>query len=217
MTENRTTFINRLIPHFSQDDIDLVMFAYDLSKEAHRTQKRHQGGRYFDHPRMLCIILMDEFQVFDRDLLITLLLHDVGEDTPMFGNITEGYAEFIRTATFRITRIFNAHVADTVIKLTKPHVDDDSKDFTSKSTMMDHYLTEMVKNEDATVGKALDRLHNLRTIPKHKHGWAEKQAAETRNLLIPCFLKIHGARKELITRIVDKIEEEITVTETSPA
>ncbi len=213
MQENRLTFITRLIPHLNRQDIDLVMFAYDLSKEAHRTQKRQKGGRYFEHPRAGCIILMDELGVYEPELLISFLLHDVGEDTPLFGNVTDGYAEFIRTAQFRIARIFGNQVADTVIRLTKPHVDEFTKDFTSKDQMMQHYLTELAKNEDALVGKAIDRLHNLRA-PSPKAGWAEKQIKETRELLLPLFRSATDNRKDLVTRIIEKIESQISYLET---
>lgn len=215
MQENRLTFIARLIPHLDQQDIDLIMFAYDLSKEAHRTQKRQKGGRYFEHPRAGCIILMDELGVYEPSLLISFLLHDVGEDTPLFGNVTDGYSEFIRTAQFRIARIFGNQVADTVIRLTKPHVDEFSKDFTSKDQMMRHYLSELAKNEDAVVGKAIDRLHNLRA-PSPKTGWAEKQIRETNELLLPLFRSVTGSRKNLVLRIVEKIESQINYLETSP-
>lgn len=216
MIENRLTFITRLVHHLSQQDIDLVMFAYDLSKEAHRTQKRQKGGRYFEHPRAGCIILMDELGVYEPALLISFLLHDVGEDTPLFGNVTDGYAEFIRTAQFRIARIFGDHIADTVIRLTKPHVDEFTKDFTSKSQMMQHYLTELAKNEDSLVGKAIDRLHNLRS-PSPKIGWAEKQIQETREFLLPLFKTATGNRKDLMLRIIEKIESQINHLEKSPS
>lgn len=209
MKETRLTFINRLTPRFTQEEIDLIMFAYDLSKEAHRTQKRQQGGRYFEHPRTGCIILMDELGVYDSNLLISFLLHDVGEDTPMFGNVTDGWNTFITTARFRIARIFNEHIADTVIKLTKSHIDADTTDFTDKSSMMSHYLGELVKNEDALVLKALDRLHNLRTIPHHKKGWATKQVRETEEVLIPAFKQATGNRAKLMERLLAKLGAEM--------
>jgi (p)ppGpp synthase/HD superfamily hydrolase len=209
MKENRLTFVNRLIPHFSPEDVALIMFAYDLSKEAHRTQQRAQGERYFEHPRAGCIILMDEFEVYDRDLLIAFLLHDVGEDTPLFGNVTEGWTSFIGTARFRITRIFNERIADTVIRLTKPYVTPKTAPFTDKATMMNHYLNELVMNEDAVVLKAIDRLHNLRTIPGHKQGWAAKQVIETEEVLIPVFVQATGTHALLIDRILGKIRAQI--------
>lgn len=215
--ETRITFFNRLIGKISADDIALVEFAYDLSKEAHRTQKRVQGGRYFEHPRAGCLILMDELNVYERDLIIAFLLHDVGEDTPLFGNTTGGYQQFIQTATFRISRIFGAKVADTVIRLTKPHVDADTPDFATKDAMMDYYLSELAESEDALVGKGIDRLHNLRSIPLHKHGWSEKQARETRKLLLPAFAKVQGPRKEIMEQLIEKIEAQLVTLEAVPA
>lgn len=212
MKENRQTFLNRLIPHLNQTDIDLIMFAYDLSKEAHRTHHRKQGGRYFEHPRAGCIILMDELGTYEPNLLIAFLLHDVGEDTPLFGNVTQDYAEFKRTATFRIARIFGAHVADTVIRLTKPHL----AHFPSKAAMMDSYLTDLVGNDDALIGKAVDRLHNLRTLPKSNPRWITAQVRETQTLLIPVFQTAQEPRKELMDRLITKINAQIQALEASP-
>lgn len=210
MRENRTTFINRLIPHFTQDDIDLIMFAYDLSKEAHRPARRHCGERYFEHPRAGCLILMDELGVYDKNLIIGFLLHDAGEDTPIFGNVTVGWAQFVATARFRIGIIFGAEVADIVIRLTKPYIDTEGSagkvvEFATKEAMMDYYLGELVASEDANVLKAVDRLHNLRTTPPRKLGRVAKITRETEDLLLPVFRQVQGTRAELMDRVIQKV------------
>lgn len=158
--ENRQTFLDRLQGHFSQTDIDLIEFAYDLAKEAHRTQKRDRGGRYFEHPRAGCIIMMDELGLYDKDMLIAFLFHDVGEDTPLLGNRNEYYDDFISKAKFRLGLLFGDKVADIVIRLTKPEIDE--KRFFSKEETTTYYNSELLKSEEAIVGKEIDRLHNLR-------------------------------------------------------
>ena len=123
-TENRTRFLARLAGKMSERDTMLVEFAYDLSKEAHRTHKRVKGGRYFEHPRATCLILMDELGIYDRDLIIGMLLHDVGEDSPLLGSSVESYDRFVEVARFRLELVFNPRVARLVITMTKPELDE---------------------------------------------------------------------------------------------
>jgi GTP pyrophosphokinase len=208
-TENRQTFLARLQDHFSQTDIDLIEFAYDLSKEAHRTQKRDKGGRYFEHPRAGCLIMMDELGLYDRDLIISFLFHDVGEDTPLLGNRVNSYEEFTQKARFRLTKLFGEKVADTVVRLTKPEIDE--MKFFSKEQTLDFYHEEMVKSEEAVFGKELDRLHNLRTIAGsgYKISKISKTVNETEEVYLPIFESIQGPLKKHSEVLVGKVKIEL--------
>ncbi|MDB4984703.1 MAG: relA 1 [Patescibacteria group bacterium] len=202
--------MDRLISKMSAHDIDLIMFAYDLSKEAHRTHSRKLGGRYFEHPRAGCIILMDELGIYDRDLLIAFLLHDVGEDSPLLGNVKGSYDEFIRIATFRITLVFGERVAKLVTTLTKPS--EDKIRFHTKEEWYQFYITELAKDGDAQILKAVDRLHNLRTLPPQTK-WAASQILETTSIYLPMFSKIQS---ETMETLVAKITTAIEVLEAVP-
>ena len=90
-------------------------------------------------------------------------LRHVGEGTPMLGNVTESYDEFVQKARFRLTKLFGEKVADTVIRLTKPSVDNSR--FNNKTEVYDFYLEELKKSEDAILLKMVGRLHNLRSLP----------------------------------------------------
>jgi len=201
--ENRKTFHQRLERHFSKEDVMLIDYAYDLAKEAHRTQKRNRGGRYFEHPRAGCLILMDELGLYDRDLLIAFLLHDVGEDTPMLGSNFGTYQDFVVTAKYRLEKIFGLRVSETVICLTKPFVDE--VQFFSKDS-------ELANNEDAILGKMVDRLHNLRSIPEiDKVSWAKKQVTETTEVYLPIFSSIQGKLKPYAIVLSEKIKDQILI------
>lgn len=208
-TENRQTFLARLQGHFSQADIDLIEFAYDLSKEAHRTQKRDRGGRYFEHPRAGCLIMMDELGLYDRDLIISFLFHDVGEDSPLLGNRVNSYEEFIQKARFRLTRLFGEKVADTVIRLTKPEVDE--LKFFSKEETVVFYHEELVKSNEAVIGKELDRLHNLRTLlgSGYKSTKIAKTIKETEDVYLPIFESLQGSLKNYSVALIQKIRFEL--------
>lgn len=211
--ENRALFISRLVGRVSKEDLKRIEFAYDLSKESHRTQKRTSGERYFEHPREMCLILMDELGVYEADLLIALLLHDVGEDTPLFGNINSSYENFIETASFRLTLLFGKKVSDIVIKLTKPEVDGIS--FLKKEEVYDYYIAGLQQEEDAVIGKMIDRLHNLRTLPLDDTSWVVKQITETESVYSPIFSSVGGARKEIAQTLLEKIEDQIAIARTS--
>ncbi len=202
MTENRQTFIERLKRHgASSSDMDMIMLAYDISKEAHRTHARDSGERYFEHPRALAIIALDELNWYDRDVICALFLHDAGEDSPIFGNRNNGWDNFVRIAKYRIGKIFNEKIAEIVIALTKPEVD--GIKFFSKSEVTEYYLAGITKEEKVLRCKAIDRLHNLRTsgsdtltvIKKSK-----RTLEETEEVYLPLFRKITG---------VDSVKEKL--------
>jgi len=207
--ENRETFLKRLESRFSQEEIEDIDFAYDIAKEAHRPAVRDGGMRYFEHPRSGCLIMIDELGLYDRDLLISFFLHDVGEDTPMLGNVTESYDEFKRKAQLRLTKLFGEKVADTVIRLTKPSVDNIR--FHNKQEVYDFYLAELVKSEEAILLKMVDRLHNLRSLLTGNPEKIKRQIEETEEKYMPIFESVVGPQKEYAEILVAKIKEQLSI------
>jgi GTP pyrophosphokinase len=208
-TENRQTFVDRLKGHFSSEDVALIEFAYDMSKEAHRTQKRDRGGRYFEHPRAGCLIMMDELGLYDRNLIISFLFHDVGEDTPLIGNRVDSYEDFVAKARFRLGLLFGQKVSDTVIRLTKPEIDQIR--FFSKEECLSFYEKELAQSNEAIFGKELDRLHNLRTIPGsgYKQLKIQKTIEETEVVYLPIFESLQGPLKKYSEILISKIKIEL--------
>jgi hypothetical protein len=211
--ENRETFFKRLENKFSKEEIEDIDFAYDIAKEAHRTALRDEGMRYFEHPRSGCLIMTDELGLYDRDLLISFLLHDVGEDTPMLGNITKSYDEFKKKAYFRLNKLFGEKVADTVIRLTKPSID--NVKFNTQKEVYNFYSEELKKSEDAILLKMVDRLHNLRSLTPNinKPRKIELQIEETKSKYLPIFKSVIGKRKEYAEILVSKIKEQLFILE----
>lgn len=183
--ENRATFIARLEGKFSKDEIDEIMFAYDVSKETHRTHKRDSGERYFEHPRAGVLIILDEIGWYDKNAIIAFLLHDTGEDSPLFGNRERNYDEFIRSATLRLTKMFNSEVSELVILLTKPAVE--NVRFTTKEGAFTFYIEQLSKNPKALLLKMVDRLHNLRSLTGVTSEKRERTLLETEKVYIPLF------------------------------
>lgn len=207
--ENRKTFHDRLVRHFSKEDVMLIDWAYDMAKEAHRTHKRVKGGRYFEHPRAGCLILMDELGLYDRDLLIIFLLHDTGEDSPLLGSNYQSYQSFLETIRFRLGLNFSETVVHTVIHLTKPFVDE-SQFFTTQEAY-DYYIAMIREDEKAILGKMVDRLHNLRTLPEDNPKWIQKQINETEQVYLPLFSSIKGDLRPYSIVLLEKIKDQISI------
>jgi (p)ppGpp synthase/HD superfamily hydrolase len=184
--ENRKTFIERLQKfNPSQNDINLIMQAYDLAKEAHRTHMRDEGVRYFEHPRACAIIMLCELGYYDRDAIIAILFHDLGEDSSIFGNVKANYEVFKETLLFRVSNMFNTEIANLVLALTRPQVDEIV--FKTKQETYDFYIAELVKNPKALLLKMVDRLHNLRTSGVLETERRLRIANETISLYLPIF------------------------------
>jgi (p)ppGpp synthase/HD superfamily hydrolase len=167
-------------------DIEL---AYDIAKEAHRRFARDEGTRYFEHLRSVALILMDECHITEPDIVISALLHDSIEDTPIMGNILLNENVWRKTARYRLKKIFDYRVADTVIALTKPRING------TKTTQKEHIQKKKYSAQiltappEAGIIKMADRLHNLRTLSGTKKEKQRRQIKETREFLLPIFEK----------------------------
>lgn len=166
--ENRETFFQRLEPHLAPSELLDVQLAYTLSKYGHRAQVRKeldaQGNpvRYFEHPRRVTLILLDEVQIYDRDLTIAALLHDGIEDTK---DLTSEMIE----------HCFGADVVRIVKTLSK--------------VPKEGYLERFKASVDwrPYVIKACDRLDNLRSLASCERSFMEKQLLETESKYFPLF------------------------------
>lgn len=93
--ENKELFLARLRPILAPSELLKVELAYILVKSGHRGQFRKQVDglgnkvRYFEHPRRVALILIDELKIYDIDLIITCLGHDTLEDTYLSAEMLE--------------------------------------------------------------------------------------------------------------------------------
>ena len=84
--ENKESFFNRIKPFLAGSDEQEIRLAYYLAKFGHRAQLRKETVdgkqlRYFEHPRRVALIVMDELKMIRKDMIIPALLHDSLEDT----------------------------------------------------------------------------------------------------------------------------------------
>jgi len=127
--------------------------AYNIAKSGHRDIDRDGGERYFEHPKRVALILIRELHIFDADMIIAALLHDVVEDTFIFGEGEEAFAT--------IEDWFNKRVAGFVRLLTKEKCTDPDE----KAGRDARYFASIAEADEQTqILKCADRLDNLRDI-----------------------------------------------------
>lgn len=159
----RRAFQDKLELHLSPDEVKAVMRAYRFSKYGHRPQQRDGGDRYFDHCKSVALILIDELRVYDAELIIAALLHDIREDSWIL--TYEDIREFWGKRVERIVRV-----------VTK----------SARRKNNDAYHRRIARaDRDAKLVKLADRLHNVRTLWSCDAEKREKQIAETRMWYLP--------------------------------
>ena len=138
----------RVLLYDPRADASLIRAAYDLAAAAHATQKRDNGDPYITHPLAVADILAG--YRLDQGSIVTALLHDTIEDTPV--KLTE------------ITKRFGATVAglvDGVTKLTRLELQSDR---TKQAENFRKLVLAMSRDIRVLIVKLADRLHNMRTL-----------------------------------------------------
>ncbi len=157
----RAQFEELMQKHFIPSQVHLVMMAYRLSKYGHRGQERDGGGRYFDHPREVSMILLRQ-GIYNHELIIAALLHDVMEDSFI---LTWEDLEFI----------FGSRICSIVKLLSK-----------EPGLPKEDYFPRLLNGSpEAWLIKLADRLHNLETLDSCTPEKQTKQIKETREKILP--------------------------------
>ncbi len=142
--ENKESFFARLIPLLEPSAVREIELAYVLAKFEHRAQTRKElkpdgtPERYFEHPRQVALIAIDEAGCVDRDVICAALMHDSLEDT--------------QTTREDLEKHLGARVARIVIRLSKIP----KKGYYERLTLFGEWPELLIK--------ACDRVHNLRTL-----------------------------------------------------
>ena len=164
-TENKETFMARLRPMLAPSELRKIELAYILTKDGHRSQTRKQLGldgqpiRYFEHPRSVAIVVMDECKIYSPSFIITALGHDLLEDSEMTPELLED--------------CFGAEV---------------TKWIKSRSKVPKEGYYERLKaygSWQAMFIKLCDRLDNLRDMEGCDDGFKRKQCLETMQSIYP--------------------------------
>lgn len=164
-TIGREEFLSRLEPFLTPRDIEMIATAYVFSKYGHRGQRRKgkfhgRSVRYFEHPKAVALIIIDELKIYDWRLIVAALLHDIKEDS------------FILTWH----RLYLNFGKNTVLRL-KLLTKDPRDGYLERLMSFGDWFTLLVK--------LCDRLHNLRTLSGGSEDFQKKQILETREQYLP--------------------------------
>ncbi|MFA6475879.1 MAG: HD domain-containing protein [Candidatus Paceibacterota bacterium] len=184
-------------------DLKRLDMAYDMAKYGHRNQFRESGERYFEHVRNTAIILVDELGVYDVELIMAALLHDILEDSFLLkGDRTE--------------MIFGARVAyitTTVSKLPK----DDPRFATPKQRLLFYHQQIKNGNWEVKLVKLADRLHNLRTLMSCSLEKQKRKLAETKRSYLPLVRDLSSDYRETAKQLETAFRQAIATVQKSIA
>lgn len=151
-------------------DLDIIIKAYELAKDAHKDQKRKSGEPYLIHPVCVAIILAQ--LEMDKETIVGGLLHDVVEDTKYTTeDLTEMFSEEIAT------------LVDGVTKLTQLNYSADKIEVQAEN--LRKMFLAMAKDIRVIIIKLADRLHNMRTMQFMKPEKQKEKSRETLDIYAP--------------------------------
>jgi GTP pyrophosphokinase len=150
-------------------DVELIINAYQLAREAHSGQRRASGEEFVKHAVEVATILAQ--LKLDSASIAAGLIHDVVEDTAVsLAEVEERFGEEVAAVVDGVTKIgkvrFRSHTEHQVENYRK-------------------LLLSMAQDARVILIKLADRLHNMRTL---EHLPPEKQrriAAETLEIFAP--------------------------------
>ena len=138
----------KLQEYSSKISLDHILKAYKYSKKAHEGQNRKSGEPYITHPLSVAGILVD--LGMDQDSIITALLHDVVEDTPVsLKDVEKEFGSNIAFLLDGVTKISRMKFRNTYHK---------------QSENIRKMIVAMGRDVRVILVKLADRLHNLRTL-----------------------------------------------------
>ncbi|MBI4356286.1 MAG: bifunctional (p)ppGpp synthetase/guanosine-3',5'-bis(diphosphate) 3'-pyrophosphohydrolase [Gammaproteobacteria bacterium] len=198
--------------YLSLNDILRIEEAYQLAEKAHHNQKRFSGEEYITHPVAVTKILAEMHM--DPETLISALLHDVLEDTPIQKeDIANQFGKEVM------------ELVDGVSKLTQIHFKSRTE---AQAENFRKMILAMAKDIRVMIVKLADRLHNLRTIHALPRLQQKRIAKETIEIYAPIanrlgmnnfrlefqergFETLHPLRARILKAAVEKMhgEEEV--------
>ncbi len=160
--------------------------AYVYAMRMHGSQKRASGDPYFAHPIEVAGILTD--YRLDTATIVTALLHDVIEDTPVTPD--------------DIRHLFGPEITELVEGVTKLTKLELNNEHTRQAENLRKFILAISKDVRVLMVKLADRLHNMRTLHYIKAAAKrERIARETLDIYAPL------ARSIGCHRICSELEE----------
>jgi GTP pyrophosphokinase len=178
-----------------REDWALIRKAYQFALKAHAGQKRVSGESYITHPLGVAYILAD--LELDLVTIVTGLLHDVLEDTPVtYDEIEKEFGEEV------------ASLVDGVTKLSR--MEFRSKEEHQAETWRKMFVA-MARDIRVILIKLADRTHNMRTLRYLNSSKQKEISLETLEIYAPLahrlgIYKIKWELEDLAFRYLNKQE-----------
>ena len=181
----------------NDDNIDFIWEAYQFGESAHKGQKRKSGAPYFDHCIEVCIQLIK--WNMDIDTIISGLLHDTIEDTPVTKrDLKIKFNDDVSQLVFGVSKLSGIRFKDNKHR--------------QAENLMKMFLS-VAKDLRVIIIKFSDRLHNMRTLNHLPIKKQHRIAIETRDLYAPLAhrLGMNELKMNYENLILKVIEPEIYV------
>ncbi len=157
------------IYEYPSEDIEILLSAYNYSKQMHEGQKRASGEPYFMHPCAVAEILID--LGMDTPSVAAAFLHDVIEDTPATADdIKKGFGDEILTLVDGVTKLDKIRYSS--------HEEEDAENFRK-------IFVAMANDVRVIIIKLADRLHNMRSLNFLSNERQQRIAKETLEIFTP--------------------------------
>ena len=175
--------IQRTRGYLSSEEQSLIKKAFYLSDQSHQGQFRKTGEPFIEHPLEVAMILAE--LNLDAYSIVTALLHDVVEDTPI--TLQEIKKDFGKSVAFLV---------DGVTKLSQIKF---KSNYEKESENIRKMFVSMGKDVRVILVKLADRLHNMRTLAPLSEERKLRISHETLNIYAPLAgrLGLHSIKTEL--------------------
>jgi MFS family permease len=150
-----------------QINIKLIEKAIIFAKKWHDGQFRKTGEPYYSHPLAVAGMVMG--YKFSTNIIVAAILHDVVEDSACTVEL--------------IGEEFNPRIAEIVERLTRIKHDENHNE---TKLSIEEIMSDLIKADDteAMLVKAIDRLHNLKTVHGMQVNKQRKTVIETLKSII---------------------------------
>jgi len=185
----------RLIEAYREEhpdaDVSRLEAAFQLASQAHKDDVRETGDPYIVHPLNVALICAQMHM--DEQSLITALLHDTVEDTPI--RLKKIGRQFGKDVERRVDALTKIQRIDLFARFTGRTMSDE------QARNLQKLFVAMAQDFAVLVIKLADRLHNLRTVHALHPDRIKRKAKETLDFYVPL------ARRLGLREIANEMEE----------
>ncbi|MGX8704876.1 MAG: RelA/SpoT family protein, partial [bacterium] len=159
-----------VLKYHPSSDLSIIRKAYEVALKSHGNQKRKSGEPYIIHPLCVAIILAE--LELDKETIVSGLLHDVVEDTPVSSeDVRREFGPEVEIIVDGVTKLGQ-------IKYKADKVEEQAENLRKM-------FLAMAKDIRVILVKLADRLHNMRTLQYMRPEKQREKSRETLDIYSP--------------------------------